>query len=269
LADGSHPFSAKLKEADLPMVMVSSLTLERSDAKAIMNSINELQQGTNLLNKEEQWNGFNVLHNESGRINALELGITSQQPSDVKTPKVVFLLGEDEFRHEDIPEDAYVIYQGHTGDEGALYADLILPTSSYLEKAGTYVNTDGRPQRTRACLSSPGFSQDDWMVLRALSEEVGQPLPYDTVEELRTRISEIAPHVVKYDHIEGSGFEQLAHKPNGDRNMNGTTLTENIDNFYMTDVISRNSHIMARCTRELNPLKEFNFKTNPQTWLTR
>jgi len=54
------------------------------------------------------------------------------------------------------------------------------------------------------------------MVLRALSEEVGAPLPYDNVEELRTRVAEIAPHVVKYDHIEGSGFEQHAHKPNGE-----------------------------------------------------
>lgn len=42
LADGSHPFSSKLKEADLPMLMVSSLTLERSDAPAIMNYVNQL-----------------------------------------------------------------------------------------------------------------------------------------------------------------------------------------------------------------------------------
>lgn len=107
------------------------------------------------------------------------------------------------------------------------------------------------------------------MVLRALSEELGSPLPYDTVEELRTRITSIAPHVIKFDHIEGSGFEGLAHKPNGDTNLNGTNLVENIDNFYMTDTISRNSHIMARCTRELNPLKEFNFiKKDKVTWLT-
>jgi NADH-quinone oxidoreductase subunit G len=33
---------------------------------------------------------------------------------------------------------------GHTGDEGVYYADLILPTSSYLEKQGTFVNMDGR-----------------------------------------------------------------------------------------------------------------------------
>lgn len=36
----------------------------------------------------------------------------------------------------------------------------------------------------------------------------------------------------------------------------------------MTDAISRNSKIMARCTRELNPLKAFNFKKDVVTWLT-
>merc|ERR1712153_52781 len=192
-------------------------------------------------------NGFNILHNESARINALELGITSKTPADLKEAKVVYLLGEDNFRHEEIPEGAFVIYQGHTGDEGALYADLILPTSSYLEKVGTYVNVDGRPQRTRAALTSPGFSQDDWMVLRALSEEVGSPLPYDSIEELRTRLAELSPHLIKFDVIEGSGFEKLAHKPNGNTELNGTQLSENVDNFYMTDAISRNSHMMARC----------------------
>ena len=145
LAEGTHPFSDKLKAADLPMVMVSALTLERSDGPAVMNYINQLQDNTNLLSKEDQWNGFNVLHSDVGRINALELGITSKKPSDLPPAKVVYLLGADNFRHEEIPEDAYVIYQGHTGDEGAYYADLILPTSSYLEKNGTFVNTDGRP----------------------------------------------------------------------------------------------------------------------------
>lgn len=76
LAEGTHPLSERLRKADLPMIMVSSLTLERSDGAAIMNYINQLQNDTNLLNRELQWNGFNVLHNDVGRINALELGIT-------------------------------------------------------------------------------------------------------------------------------------------------------------------------------------------------
>lgn len=77
LAEGTHPFSERLKKAELPMVMTSSLTLERSDAPALMNWINTLRNETNLVNAEEQWNGFNVLHSDVGRINALELGITS------------------------------------------------------------------------------------------------------------------------------------------------------------------------------------------------
>ena len=40
LADGTHPFSAKLQAADLPMVLVSSHALERSDSKGVMNYIN-------------------------------------------------------------------------------------------------------------------------------------------------------------------------------------------------------------------------------------
>lgn len=106
------------------------------------------------------------------------------------------------------------------------------------------------------------------MIFRALSEEIGSPLPYDTLEELRTRIAENAPHLIKYDFIESSGFERLGLQASGSHSLNNTPLIDNVSNFYMTDPISRNSHMMARCTRELNPLKNFNFKKDHQTWLT-
>ena len=53
------------------------------------------------------------------------------------------------------------------------------------------------------------------MVMRALSEEIGAPLPYDTIDELRTRLAELCPHLVKFDVIEGSGFEKQAHASQG------------------------------------------------------
>jgi len=143
----------------------------------------------------------------------------------------MFLLGADNFRHEDIPEDAYVIYMGTTGDEGVYYADLILPTASYLEKQGTFVNMDGRVQSTRNAATPPGFAREDWMVLRALSEELGTPLPYDSLDEVRTRLAELAPHLVKYDYIEPSGFENLSHADNGERRLNNTVFTDAVDNF--------------------------------------
>lgn len=39
-----------------------------------------------------------------------------------------------------------------------------------------------------------------------------------------------------------------------------TPFKDAIDDFYMSDSISRNSHVLARCSKELNPKKQVNFK---------
>lgn len=40
-------------------------------------------------------------------------------------------------------------FQGHHGDKGATRADVVLPGAAYTEKAATFVNTEGRTQRTK------------------------------------------------------------------------------------------------------------------------
>jgi NADH dehydrogenase (ubiquinone) Fe-S protein 1 len=60
-----------------------------------------------VVHEELGWNGFNILHTEASRCGALDLGL-SQKPA--KDPKVVFIMGCDNIREEDIPQDAFVIY---------------------------------------------------------------------------------------------------------------------------------------------------------------
>jgi NADH dehydrogenase (ubiquinone) Fe-S protein 1 len=49
------------------------------------------------------------------------------------------LLGCDNYiSPKDIPKDAFVVYIGNFGDQGAQYADVILPASAYTERSGTY-----------------------------------------------------------------------------------------------------------------------------------
>lgn len=59
---------------------------------------------------------------------------------------------------------------GSHGDAGASMADVVLPGAAYTEKEATYVNTEGRAQRTRTAVTPPGHARTDWKVLRALSE---------------------------------------------------------------------------------------------------
>lgn len=41
------------------------------------------------------------------------------------------------------------LFQGTHGDNGAYFADVILPTTAYTEKSMTYVNTEGRVQTSK------------------------------------------------------------------------------------------------------------------------
>ena len=47
-------------------------------------------------------------------------------------PKIIFLLGcDNNISQKDIPKDAFVVYIGSFGDQGAQFADVILPAAAY------------------------------------------------------------------------------------------------------------------------------------------
>lgn len=126
-------------------------------------------------------------------------------------PKLLFLLGADENKitRQSLPSDCTVIYVGHHGDVGASIADIILPAAAYTEKQATYLNTEGRTQQTLASVSSPGLSRVDWKIFKAISDVAGAPLKYNTFDELRDRLDEIAPHLTCYGRRADTSFEQL------------------------------------------------------------
>ncbi|TGO56942.1 hypothetical protein BOTNAR_0212g00190 [Botryotinia narcissicola] len=247
------PFGKKLAEAKRPMIIVGSGVTDHADAKAMYETVGTFveKHASNFLT--EEWNGYNVLQRAASRAGAFEVGFTTPSQAVAETkPKFVWLLGADEFNAADIPKNAFVVYQGHHGDRGAQIADVVLPGAAYTEKAGTYVNTDGRVQMTRAATSLPGAARTDWKIIRAVSEFLGAPLPYDDVAALRDRMVEISPSLASYDVVEPVALRQLSKVQLVDQNKGSkptcAPLKKVIDNFYFTDVISRSSPTMARCS---------------------
>jgi formate dehydrogenase major subunit len=68
--------------------------------------------------------------------------------------------------------------------ETSEFADVVLPATSYLEKEGTYTNTDRRVQIGRKVLDPPGEAREDWRIVQALSNRVGLPMDYDSPSEV-------------------------------------------------------------------------------------
>ena len=238
------PFGKKLAAAKRPMIIVGSGVTDHADAKAIYEMVGSFidKHASNFLT--EEWNGYNVLQRAASRAGAYEIGFTTPSAAVADTkPKFIWLLGADEFNAADIPKDAFVVYQGHHGDRGAQIADVVLPGAAYTEKAGTYINTEGRVQMTRAATSLPGAARTDWKIIRAVSEFLGAPLPYDDVAALRDRMVEISPTLARYDVVEPVSLKQLSKVQLVDQNKGsksgGEPLKKVIENFYFTDVISR------------------------------
>jgi len=197
---------------------------------------------------KDGWNGYNALHFSASRMAGLMLGYA--QPGGIATvaenkPKLVFLLGADEVAPDRFPE-SFKVFIGHHGDKGAEQADVILPAAAYNEKAGTYVNLEGRVQRSDRATFPPGDAREDWAILRALSDVLGHKLPFDSFEELRVKMATDVPAL---------GHEGLATfpwaPPKLEPKASGAMAGYPIKDFYLTNAICRASPTMQRCSAEL------------------
>ncbi|KAL4248593.1 Prokaryotic molybdopterin-containing oxidoreductase [Abortiporus biennis] len=252
---GKGAFAEKFKAAKKPLIIVGSAVIEHADGAAVYHALSKYveQNKDKLLTPE--WKGFNVLQRVASRPAAFDIGFVASKKASSTKPKFVYLLNADEVDPKSIPQNAFVVYQGHHGDLGAQLADVVLPAAAYTEKSTTWVNTEGRSQLGRAAVPPPGASREDWKIVRALSEVVGSPLPYDDVLSLRDRMWEISPTLVRYDVTEPTSIEvslaglKALAAGTATAKVSGVPFKKPIDNFYQTDPISRASVTMAQCTR--------------------
>ncbi|EIZ80266.1 NADH dehydrogenase I subunit G [Novosphingobium sp. Rr 2-17] len=241
-----------LSGAKRPAVIVGGAGLGRGGLGAALalagqfNLVRDLEDGS-------AWNGFNVLHFSAARMGGLMLGFAQKGGiADVVAakPKVVLALGADEVDYTRFA-GSMIVYVGHHGDKGAHAADVILPGSAFTEKAGTYVNTEGRVQFADKAVFAPGDAREDWTILRALADAFGVSVGFDTFDQLRAAMIAQVPAL---------GVEGLADYgsalPTGGGSASGA-IAYPIKDFYMTNPIARASATMQRCSAELLHGEEF------------
>ena len=246
MSTGRHDAAKALKAAKNPMIIVGQAALAREDGAAVLKAVRDIADRYCV---REGWNGFNMLHTAAARVGAMDLGLTTEGGvdailDDAKAGKLkaVFLLGADEVDTADLAK-TFTVYLGTHGDEGVKNADVILPGAAYTEKSGTYINTEGRVQRTEKAVFAPGDAREDWTILRALSDIVGTTLPYNTIGELRARLADVAPATSTRDAVPTEAWGDFGTK--GEIAEGG--FAPIIDNFYLTNPIARASQIMADC----------------------
>jgi NADH-quinone oxidoreductase subunit G len=250
LSSGRSAFAKTLQQAERPLILVGMGALARADGAAVASLVAKAAVEFGAI--KDDWNGYSVLHTAAARVGALDLGfvpgqggLDTQAMAKAGALDALFLLGADEI---DIAPGAFVIYIGTHGDAGAHRADVILPGATYTEKSGTFVNTEGRVQMASRAGFPPGDAREDWAILRALSDVLGQRLPYDSLAALRKALYAAYPHMLRIDQIApGDAADVRALAERGGQFVK-SPFRAAIEDFYLTNPIARASAVMAECS---------------------
>ncbi|MES2907024.1 MAG: NADH-quinone oxidoreductase subunit NuoG [Pseudomonadota bacterium] len=224
---------------DKSLVIAGQGAFSRTDGEAVLAAFSKL-------------GSLNILHTAASRVGAFDIGFVAEgdaldavQMAQADALDIVFNLGADEI---DIQPGAFVVYIGTHGDKGAQRADVILPGAAYTEKSGIYVNTEGRVQYASRAVFPPGEAHEDWAIIRALSEQLAAPLPFENLSQLRALIFEQAPHLADRNTV-AKGEVDIAALGKISGKTEKTPFTSVVKDFYLTNPIARASRVMAECSK--------------------
>jgi NADH-quinone oxidoreductase subunit G len=266
IAEGKHSFCKLLKLAKNPIIICGSDILTVSNKDVILNSINIISKETKILQKN--WNGVNFLSLNASQGAAFELGISKDYSSVINKlnkdtsykNNILYLLGADDFKTNQNIDDLFIIYQGHHGDKYASKADVILPGFIFTEKKSTFINVEGRPQTTNIVTKALSETREDWKILMALSKSKYKnsgKLNYKNLKDIYINLYKNIPSISKMNFIETSNFDKININCVFKQHTSCSPLQLNIENFYMSDVISKSSLTMVKCSKVFKNNKNF------------
>ena len=221
----------RVTQKDNTLVIIGQGAINEADGEAVLSQAMAYATGAGAK--------FMVLHTAAARVGAMDVGAVTEGGLAAATEgaEVIYNLGADEV---EIAPGPFVIYQGSHGDRGANRADIILPGAAYTEENGLFVNTEGRPQLAFRAGFAPGEAKENWAILRALSAEVGQQLPWDSLAGLRAALVARHPHLGRIDEVPENAWQPLPVKAPAK-----ATFRNAIRDFYLTNPIARASSVMA------------------------
>ncbi len=88
--------------------------------------------------------------------------------------------------------------------ETASFADVILPATAFMEKTGTFTNSDRRVQLGRKVLDAPGEARQDLWIIAELGRRIGMDWTYEGPQEVWEEIRQCTPSMagITWDRLE-------------------------------------------------------------------
>ena len=250
LINGNISESKILKEAKNPAIIIGESVLKPEVSLSVTNSVKALLKNINKLD------GFNILHQSASSVGNLILGLQSNEIEKIYSSEVLYLLNADEIDPKKL-KNKFVIYQGTHGGESSQIADVVLPGAAYSEKNGSFVNLEGRVQKSFKASYPPGFAKEDWEIFLEISNHKNINLGFDSFESLRELMLKEHSRLGNYDQLPETDLDTIKI----DRHVKKDFKVDiDLIDYYQSNIIARASTTMSECKNS----KTLNKKTGTE-----
>jgi formate dehydrogenase major subunit len=125
-----------------------------------------------------------------GRLKAMWIFGEDVAQTDPNTTHVVHALESLEF----------LVCQDIFETETTKFADVILPASAFLEKAGTFTNAERRFQLVAPAIDPPGSAKTDFEIITTISKALGHDMGWASPAEAMDEIAALTPEYAGVSH---------------------------------------------------------------------
>ncbi len=246
IVEGKHSFCKKLSKAKKPIVILGSSVKKRLDSTTIENLIKKLSKHCKII--DQNWLGINFLPTTSNSVGESFLGLSQNQKIDLSNIDLVYCVGLDfpEKLMMKFNESTIKIIQTPYANSVLKEADLILPSTAFTEKEGTFLNLESRVQKTTTALVGPNLARDDKNIIKAIWAVLEQK----SVDYFKYRnIAEKRKFVLDFTENKNSFTKFLIiNNKISKGKLIKTPFNNVISNFFRTNALSNNSLTMKKCS---------------------
>lgn len=236
IAEGRHPFCKKLVKSKTPMIIIGSGVKKRLDSCAISFIIGAFSKYTNIIG--EDWLGLNFLPLTASTVGSHFAGVQSSSNLKLDSKKFIFCVGLDSYEtiFKKVSQNSFIIVQTPYSDALLKQADLVLPSTSFLEKEATFLNLEGRVQKTTISLKSPNLARDDSKIFKTVFSS-----------DLK-KVSDTFSFFSDFEKNQKSFVKNLnLCIPQTPKKLFKSSFKSPLSNFFITNAITKNSLVMAKC----------------------
>jgi NADH-quinone oxidoreductase chain G len=247
IVEGKHSFCKKLSKAKKPIIILGSSIKKRLDSTTIENLIKKLSKHCKII--DQNWLGINFLPTTSNSVGESFLGLSQNQKIDLSNIDLAYFVGLD-FPEKFITkfnESTVKIIQTPYANSVLKEADLILPSTAFTEKEGTFLNLEGRVQKTTTALVGPNLARDDKNIIKATWAilERTSPISFEceNIAEKREFVTDFTENKNSF-----TKFLIINNKISKGKLIK-TPFNNVISNFFRTNALTNNSLTMKKCSK--------------------